>query len=89
MADYLKKIFPTKGLSAEELKDRGAWLRGMILGSGMEMKGWVDWFYFNNSLKKKLNYEEEYQRYNCTQEWLVCEEDTEPAYYMNGMKIPA
>ncbi len=47
----LEKIFRVGrlSLSSTELDDRAAWLRGMIQGSRMEMKNWMDFAVFNNA----------------------------------------
>ena len=82
----LAKIFRVRRLSSTELDARAGWLRGMIQGSGLEMKDWMDFARFNKA-NPNLEYEAEFQRYTRTLEWLVCEPGYPRAYYKDNVKV--
>ncbi len=77
----LEKIFRVRrlSLSSTDLDARAGWLCGMIQGSGMEIKEWMDFAVFNKA-NPDLEYELEFQRYSRTGQWLVCEPSYPRAY---------
>src|SRR4051794_35882228 len=84
----IKKIFCLQKLSPDEHQKRVCWLHSFLMGNGLDKPTVATFWEFHHEFNSKhwLNYEDEFQRFVKTKEWLVVETDRY-AYFTNGLRI--